>query len=41
MQIFIKALLNKTISLDVKPNDTIKLVKQKIKVQIFLFINLY
>ena len=31
MQIFIKVLLDKTISLDVEPNDTIKLVKQKIK----------
>ena len=31
MQIFIKALLDKLISINVEPNDTIKLVKQKIQ----------
>ena len=40
MQIFVKTLTGKTITLEVEPSDTIENVKAKIQVTIFFMINL-
>ena len=40
MQIFVKTLTGKTITLEVEPSDTIENVKAKIQVTIFFLINL-
>ena len=39
MQIFVKTLTGKTITLEVEPSDTIENVKAKIQVRKFLFTN--
>ena len=40
MQIFVKTLTGKTITLEVEPSDTIENVKAKIQVTVFFLINL-